>query len=289
MPGYSEILGKSLGGQDLVSYANFPPGYLPDPRKFTLIIGGTHGDERATVPILENFIAVYLESERVKTPVVVIPVLNPDGYAGDSRYNGRGVDLNRNLPYKWSVDSDEPPGSAPLSEPETQALYDFILARRPAKIVSLHWALAEIDADGAQSIALAKHVWGALTAAEKRPYRLRLNEGIAEEACWGSLGQWCGYGLVYPDGFRPAMITLELPYDDGSRPRPEVLPADHFRAVRKLWMYQPQAYLTGVTSGAQGLLEAACEWEHSGEADADPVTEAGQAQITAGRRRPVRE
>src|SRR6185295_18581931 len=126
---------------------------------------------------------------------------------------GRGVDLNRNFPQGWSGASQEPPGDAPLSEPEARALHAFILALRPARIVSLHWALSEIDADGPHSADLALHMWEALTEEERRPYRLALPQGGLLTP--GSLGQWCGYGLAYPAGSpvsRSSMVTLELPF-----------------------------------------------------------------------------
>jgi len=81
--------------------------------------------------------------------VWVIPVVNPDGYVHswgpqrlwrkNRRPNGDGsigVDLNRNWGFQWggagassSPGSDTYRGPAPFSEPETQALRDFHLAR----------------------------------------------------------------------------------------------------------------------------------------------------------------
>jgi len=278
-------------GRELTVYWNFPPIEQPgsplSAPTLTLLIGGTHGDESATVPILENFIRTHLETGKVNSPTAVISLLNPDGFARTTRYNAHGVDLNRNFPHNWSALSEEPPGTAPLSEPESRCLHAFILAYRPRKIVSLHWALAELDADGEQSIGLARHMWAALSPAERKPYRLRLSEpsrpdlsqpnrseifetvraAISETGraatgmCTGSLGQWCGHGLVYPDSHRPAMITLELPHHPHSHPRPEALPDDHLDLVRDHWDKRSGDYLAGVEGTVHRLLEAACQFD----------------------------
>lgn len=263
-----EIIGRSHEGRELILHANFPLRG-PDARrvfdKATLLVGGTHGDERATVSILENFASSRLHSGDLRHPLAILPLHNPDGHAADSRYNGRGVDLNRNFPHQWNPGSEEPPGHAPLSEPESQALHAFILTHRPAKIVSLHWALSEIDADGPQSTALAVAMWKALTPEERKPYRLRVHRPESPETgfCHGSLGQWCGNGLVYPDGTRPAMVTLELPYHARPYVRPEALPENHLVGVREFWRNHPDDYLSGIEGPIHRMLDAACRWEQA--------------------------
>ncbi|HSP06447.1 MAG TPA: M14 family metallopeptidase, partial [Acidobacteriota bacterium] len=93
-----------------------------------------------------------------------VPVVNPDGYVyneqtnpgggGLWRKNRRdngdgtvGVDLNRNYGYKWAFDDlgsspfgeDEAfRGAAPFSEPETQALRDFVTQRRFGTTLNYH-------------------------------------------------------------------------------------------------------------------------------------------------------
>lgn len=85
--------------------------------------------------------------------VYFIPVMNPDGYVFNEtypsmmwrknrRYNAGGsygVDLNRNYPYKWGYDNvgSSPNetawnyrGTEPASEPETQAVMDFVNAHQ---------------------------------------------------------------------------------------------------------------------------------------------------------------
>lgn len=79
--------------------------------------------------------------------VFIVPVVNPDGYKyswdevrlwrKNRRNNGNGtfgVDLNRNWGFQWggegasaNPNSDTYRGPAPFSEPETQALRDFVL------------------------------------------------------------------------------------------------------------------------------------------------------------------
>lgn len=249
-----QTIGYSVEGRPIELWSD------PAGSNGTLIIGGVHGDESASIDLVREF------GPPRSNPVALLPLANPDGFARASRYNARGVDLNRNAGFDWRADSEEPAGDAPWSEPETRALHRFILSWRPAKIIALHWALGEIDADGVQSTTLAEAMWDALSAAERMPYRLRVTEPAQGERrfqqndaeCPGSLGRWAGYGLIYPDSSRPAMITLELPYD-ASMPRAETLPDDHVDLVQAHWARDPQSYLASVRGPVFKMLKAACE------------------------------
>ena len=246
------VIGHSVEGRPIEAWASESAPI------HTLIIGGFHGDEPATIRLVEEF--------EVDDPgVALLPVLNPDGAVLCSRYNARGVDLNRNFGFNWHIESVEPAGAGPWSEPESRALRDFVVARAPAKIVSLHWALGEIDADGEQSTQLAEAMWAALHEEERRPYRLRvtvLGRGQRRLAkiyveCPGSMGQWAGYQLLYPDNSRPAMITLELPYN-GAESRTDPLPHDHFASVCERWKRDAEGYLREVRPSVVKMLNAAC-------------------------------
>ncbi len=234
----------------------------------TLLIGGVHGDEVATILLLEDFLVRHAAPRMRSQPVAILPVANPDGYERRSRYNARGVDLNRNCGTNWHSDSVEPPGPGPWSEPESGVLRDFILSWQPRRIVSLHWALAEIDADGVQSTPLAEAMWNAMSEDERKPYRLRITElghGLRRlqhtyAVCPGSLGQWAGYGVTYADGSRPSMITLELPYDPDAQVRPNDLPDEHLDTLRDLWHRDSGAYLRAVEPAVHKMLLAACDF-----------------------------
>ncbi len=244
-------IGTSVEGREILLYSS-----SSNNRGGALLIGGIHGNEPATVLLLDRFLEKFHEAFRL--PVDVIPMANPDGCTAGTRYNARGIDLNRNFETGWRHESEEPSGPAPWSEPESRHLRDLIAERQPAHIVALHWALAEIDADGFQSTHLAQALWGSLSAQERAPYRLKTTPSADTSSnCPGSLGQWCGYGVRYPDGSRPAMVTLELPHDPHQR-RPHELPADHLDLVRRVWATDAEGYLAAVEPAVFRMLDAAC-------------------------------
>ena len=106
-------IGRSAQGRDIPAHANFEFSHAAIPPNSTLIIGGTHGDEPATVLLLEGFVHSAPWSSLVDCPTIVVSLANPDGYLNATRYNARGVDLNRNCGFNWRADSAEPPGPAP--------------------------------------------------------------------------------------------------------------------------------------------------------------------------------
>lgn len=112
--------------------------------------GTIHGNEKSATATLNSFID-QLEARAGDIPahrtIIVIPNVNPDGYAANSRLNARGVDLNRNFPASnWKPGVTMPGGeylpegggTAPLSEPESQALGSYVTSQSPRLVVSYH-------------------------------------------------------------------------------------------------------------------------------------------------------
>ncbi|MDO8954038.1 MAG: DUF2817 domain-containing protein [Gammaproteobacteria bacterium] len=131
---------KSANGQTIELYHS--EGALSSQQPI-LLIGGTHGDEPEGVRLAEELLN-FLQAHpgQVTRPWVIIPCLNPDGYAENERVNGHGVDLNRNYPAtNWSPDYEKPryyPGPNAGSEPEIQALVSLIEQIKPSVIIHFH-------------------------------------------------------------------------------------------------------------------------------------------------------
>jgi len=150
-------VGDSLLGNDIYSLTLTGPetaGNLVADRPVVLWNGGQHAREWVS-PMTVSYIASKLADDYGSDPrvtdiidhtrIVIVPVMNPDGYlytwSGERfwrknrRNNGDGtfgVDLNRNWGYEWGGDGASPfsdddtyHGPSAFSEPETQVMRDL--------------------------------------------------------------------------------------------------------------------------------------------------------------------
>ena len=146
------IYGRSFEGRPLMAYRL---GRGPVVRA---IIGGLHGGyEWNTTDLMSRTLEHFTTSPKLipdEVTLYVIPLANPDGAAAGTdrvygRMNGNGVDLNRNWDYRWQMTATHGTrpvfaGTAPFSEPETQALRDFIEERKISAAIFYHSAGAVI-------------------------------------------------------------------------------------------------------------------------------------------------
>jgi murein peptide amidase A len=129
------LIGRSLEGRDITAVRVGDPN---SPRK-ALIVGNTHGDEPYSWVV-----AKALEHRRGihGVDLWIIDTINPDGLRHGTRKNARGVDPNRNFPYRWrralARGARFYQGPRPLSEPETQAVARFLERLRPVVSIWYH-------------------------------------------------------------------------------------------------------------------------------------------------------
>jgi len=109
---------------------------------YTYLMAGVHGDEVEGVYVLQELFKWLEDEGNIQTSLVVIPILNVDGYRAGTRVNAHGVDLNRNCPSAgWKSEFKEAkynPGSAPLSEPENDFLDKLFIKFPPHFILTFH-------------------------------------------------------------------------------------------------------------------------------------------------------
>jgi murein endopeptidase len=112
-----------------------------------LIVGCIHGNECEGIKVTRRL-------ERAVAPVDLwlVHQLNPDGYAGRHRQNGRGVDLNRNFSSEWRPIgrrwSSQYSGPRAFSERETRIARRLILGLRPDVTIWFHQPQAVVRAWG---------------------------------------------------------------------------------------------------------------------------------------------
>jgi len=134
-------IGYSVQGRPIVAQRS---GELGGRR--VLVIGVIHGNEDAGVAIVEQLRATAAPSG---VELWTIESMNPDGQAILDRHNANQVDLNRNFPYNWGPlgqpGDGQYSGVGPASEPETQAMVNFITQLRPDIAVWYHQDLYVIS------------------------------------------------------------------------------------------------------------------------------------------------
>jgi murein peptide amidase A len=139
------IVGRSVDGRPIVAATLGDP----DARRKLLVVGCIHGDERAGIAIARRLGSRAPPKDAL---MWVINDLNPDGAAANTRQNARGVDLNRNFPWRWRQLGHpgdwEYPGHRPLSEPEARIARALILRVRPQITIWFHQPLDLVDESG---------------------------------------------------------------------------------------------------------------------------------------------
>lgn len=155
-------------------------------KRHVLILGGVHGDEPEGVVASVGLFEKWCECFPYRLCATLIPMFNVEGVLNKNRLNSRGVDLNRNLPTKdWSAEIATPrynPGPSAASEPENQALIQFLETTAPDFVLSLHSWKPILNTNGnCEAIAFA--------IAKVNGYEVSPSIGYSTP---GSLGTYCG-------------------------------------------------------------------------------------------------
>lgn len=171
-----------------------------------LILGGVHGDEvegvQAGMALLQRFATNF----SFRLQLTICPQFNVDGILAGNRKNAHSVDLNRNLPTNdWTADVPEEryfPGPEANSEPENQALVQWLEANNPNLVISLHSWKPMLNTNG--NCKNEAEVISKMTG-----YEIHESIGYPTPGC---LGTFCGLERDMPT------ITYEL--ERGMAPEP---------------------------------------------------------------------
>lgn len=187
--------GKTVEGHSI-------PAYITDVKaqKWLYLLSGTHGDEVEGIHVLKELFAWLKNEHSLKDlPIVVIPILNVDGYRASSRVNAHMVDLNRNYPTKdWSAEVTQKkfnPGPKPLSEPENQFLVKLLDKYKPGLVLSFHTWKPILNYNGeCQDVAEF--------LAARNGYPAEGDIGYPTPGSFGSFG---------PEKYQTGVLTFECP------------------------------------------------------------------------------
>ena len=160
-PKYQSI-GESVEGRPIDAYT------YGNGNTRLLFVGGIHGGYEWNSVLLSYQFMDYLKENQDVIPdnitVTIIPSANPDGVykvigkedrftiadtpkvadtTGIGRFNAHDVDLNRNFDCKWKPTSmwrskTVSAGTEAFSEPEAEAIRDFVLENSPTAVIFWH-------------------------------------------------------------------------------------------------------------------------------------------------------
>lgn len=207
-------IGQSVQGKSIIAY-RFGSG-----ANAILYVGGVHGNEQNAKRLMDKWIA-ELNANPDKIPVnrsiVVIPLVNPDGYAKNSRTNANGINLNRNFPANnWKMTIKEPSGAilqqgggaTPLSEPEANALASYVKALRPLMVMSYHSAASIVIGNDAGNSRELSAMYAA-----KSGYSNKTTETIGNTFDYDTTGAFEDW-LADKQGIPAVLVELRSKTDD---------------------------------------------------------------------------
>ena len=169
----TSLVALSAGGKPIQSFR------VGSGETVVAIVGGIHGGYEWNSILLAEALLDYYRARPKEIPagiaLDIIPNANPDGLyavtgfdgpftaadiATDStpgRFNGNGVDLNRNWDCNWAAaalwrDQIVFGGEFPFSEPETRGLSDYLLNLQPVVVIFLHSAADALYVSGCDGI-----------------------------------------------------------------------------------------------------------------------------------------
>lgn len=207
----TQTIGQSVQGRPIVAY------YYGSGPTTVLFTGGIHGDEHSGRYMMQDWVA-HLDAYGYKIPagrrVVVVPNLSPDGAVTNSRYNVHGVNLDRNFPSSdWATDigirggvKPGGGGTAPLSEPEAQAIASLTETLRPRLVMTYHSQGSLVGINKVADSAAIGNVYASMVG-----YRTMYDnaEAIMGYSFTGEYETWIGEKLGAP------AVLIELPTDYG--------------------------------------------------------------------------
>jgi protein MpaA len=128
----SLVIGHSVQGREIRATRVGAAGAAVN----VLVVGDLHGNE----PAGEAIVAKLRDARVDGVTFWLVRTGNPDGRAANTRQNARGVDLNRNFPWRWRTGARGTyfPGPKAGSEPETQALMRLVKRVRPQLGIYYH-------------------------------------------------------------------------------------------------------------------------------------------------------
>jgi len=264
-------IGKSLEGRDLWAiHFNTSPDSLSQGisnKPGIVYMGNHHAREHVSVEVPLMY-AKYLAEHRNDTAISqllenrdvwIIPMVNPDGAEFDvstgrykwwrknRRNNGDGtfgVDLNRNYSYHWGTEGAENDssaetylGPAPFSEPETQAIRDFVKGHINLKVLLSFHTFSELilypwgysydgiskteDLRAYQKMATTMAKWNHYTPQQSSA--LYISTGDTTDWAYGELGIFSFTFELSPSGmegggFYPGQGIIDKVFKDNLQP-----------------------------------------------------------------------
>ncbi len=165
-PDITEVksIGKTLEGRDILAI-KISDNAKTDEQEPTVLVNAMHHAREVMTPEITTDMIDYLTSNYGSnaevttwvdnTEIWVIPMFNLDGnnkmWTEDSMWrkntrDGHGVDINRNYPTGWNscngssarTGAQDYRGTAPASEPETQAMMNLVASIKPVFNISYH-------------------------------------------------------------------------------------------------------------------------------------------------------